>query len=352
MKNRLACCVFTLALFLGGCAAGQAPAASAPPALSPAPASSGGESAWQAPTGQELSALEQAVMGALSGGGGRTLFYSSAFGGVLPPSEWSVLDQLQVPPFFPEPGAELVGWAQYLSEHPGSQVAWCTEEFLYTPETAILGPQNSDGSYRIYSLAEKTAAGYEILSVHPVYLSAASMPPDPARQELELTPAQWAMVQHQARSLAASGIVQGFSGLSDLSPSQVSNYLWARAGDWGGADALEGYPANSLAAIVLQADFSAENGTWVSADALPEWARAEGAQLAAAPCEQWEALTAALENGSLTLEYARQGEELLVTARIPSGGAAVVLRYTFGLVPEGSGPTARTWCKGAELLEG
>lgn len=41
-----------------------------------------------------------------------------------------------------------------------------------------------------------------------------------------------------------------------------------------------------------------------------------------------------------------------MTARIPAGDETALVRYTFGLVQGGTGPTSRTWCKGAELVEG
>lgn len=176
--------------------------------------------------------------------------------------------------------------------------------------------------------------GFALTFISTAYLGEAAAPePEPIQQELELTRAQWVMLQHQARSLAASGILRGFESLDELTPEELGHYLWARQGDWGGAGPE----------IILQADFSSENGVWGGRGCLSAWAREEGAELKALAPEPTP------ESGSVSFEYAREGGGVLVTARIPSGSSTAVMRYTFGLVPEGTGPISRTFCEKAEF---
>lgn len=334
-----------LAALLGGCAGGG-PDVSASSLSSPF-------AGQTTPGGEELAAIEEAVRAsATAADSGRYLSYSFEFLGVLTPEERAGLAWLDEIYFMPGSDApDPVSWREHLAAHPGSQVARAELAFEYTPETKILGPQNPDGQYSNCYLVTQTPQGWQITDVYTEFLAA---PPaagaDPLQQELGLTRAQWLTLQHQTRSLVSGGIARSFSDWEQLTPEELGHYLYARAADWGGADRLGNSPCYGLESTILQADFSAENGVWGSF--LGEWARQEGAELTAAPSESQQALAAALEDGSLPLEYARTGDEVTVTARIPTGDAAAVVRYTFGLVPEGGGPTSRTWCKGAELLDG
>ncbi|WP_418667676.1 hypothetical protein, partial [Allofournierella sp.] len=270
-----------LASLLGGCAVPPGAAASSAPSSGAASCASDGQGAWQPPGAAELDAIKKALKTEEpTPESGHYLSYSSRFVGVLSPEEQAKLPWLGEP-LLPAGGAcsGFISWRGYLAVHPACQVAQTELVYEYTPETAILGPQYPHGQYAVYSLLTQTAQGWQAVDSHRVYLAEPpGAPPEPLQQQLDLTRSQWVMLQHQVRSLVSGGIARSFSGVQEFSPQELGRYLCARASDWNAAGVLSGSPSDGLVGVILQADFSAENGSWVGADLLPEWARQEGAE--------------------------------------------------------------------------
>lgn len=141
-----------LAACLGGCAAGAPPAATPAPSFTalPTPAAAW-KDAWQPPGEEALEELERALLELQSGQGesGRYLTYSCSFEGVLTPEEAAALGLPETIMLEPAPGSpQLVRCEQYLSEHPGSQIAALLQEYEYTPETASWAPSFPPGAMR------------------------------------------------------------------------------------------------------------------------------------------------------------------------------------------------------------
>ena len=361
---------------------GCAPAA---PASSQAPASSAAESTLTVtlpdplpepiqPTEEELAALTDAIEAGFRAEWdqpGRYLTAQLDSVRLVPQEEWTDYEViLTVRKFW------LMGksWMDCIAD-PGGCLLMAQTTTEYTPETLISGPQYSDGVTTHMYLAVyganmedfeivKGLEGFEsvegaegwIIADQWGYYTSSELPepsPDPAQEELGLTRAQWITLQHQTRALALSGIFRDLENpLEELTPAECAWYLYARSESWFGLTG-EGRTETS-SSIIFQADFAEENASWTS-----DW-RGGGPYMPAAlqgPEEVFpsqdpdqETIRAALDADPNAIVYERTGDTVTATLTLPLESGTIAMEYTFGLVPDSTGPVSRTYLQSARRL--
>ena len=355
-----------LALCAGLVFTGCAPAASPAPS---APASSAAESTAPEPTTiplpdplpeplqpteEELAALTDAIEEQFRGDWDRPGRYLSArldSARVIPPEEWA---DLQLPLTSGNTRLEGKSWMDCIA-NPGGCLLMAQTTTEYTPETILAGPQYSDGVMTHVYLAVNGETGWTIAD-RWLYYQGSELPepgPDPAQEELGLTRSQWIMLQHQTRALVLAGLFRDLNDpLNELTSDECARYLYARSESWFGLTDEDRTEMPS--GIIFQADFAEENSSWAG-----DW-RGGGPYMPAAlqgpeeifpaPNPDQETIRAALNADSNTIVYSRTGDVVTAILTLPLESGTVAMEYTFGLVPDTTGPVSRTYLKRAHRI--
>lgn len=152
-----------------------------------------------------------------------------------------------------------------------------------------------------------------------------------------------------------------YSTPADWNETETANWLALRLKDWSNFDANP-IPLSSCW-VVLQADFSAENGIWGNNPTLlPETLRTEKEL-------DLPELTVDVQqfmNEHATVEYRRAEDTIVADVTIDmkypthlenfalalteDEQQPIQMQYTFGLVPDNTGPVSRTWLKQDVLI--
>ena len=306
------------------------------------------------PTEEELAALTDAIEEQFRGDWERPGYYLSArldSVRVIPPKEW---EDLQLPLTSGNTQLEGKSWMDCIAD-PGGCLLMAQTTTEYAPETIIAGPQYSDGVMTHVYLAVNGEEGWTIADDWRYYQGSEppEPSPDPAQEELGLTRNQWVMLQHQTRALALSGIFRDLDDpLTELTAAECACYLYARSESWFGLtdEGRTEMPSGSI----FQADFAAENSSWAA-----DW-RGGGPYMPAAlqgpeevfpsPNPDGENIRAALNADPQAIVYSRTGDVVTATLTLPLENGTIAMEYTFGLVPDTTGPVSRTWLQSAHRL--
>lgn len=306
------------------------------------------------PTEEELAALTDAIEEQFRGDWERPGYYLSArldSVRVIPPKEW---EDLQLPLTSGNTQLEGKSWMDCIAD-PGGCLLMAQTTTEYAPETIIAGPQYSDGVMTHVYLAVNGEEGWTIADDWRYYQGSEppEPSPDPAQEELGLTRSQWIMLQNQTRALALSGIFRDLDDpLTELSAAECAWYLYARSESWFGLtdEGRTEMPSGSI----FQADFAAENSSWAA-----DW-RGGGPYMPAAlqgpeevfpsPNPDGETIRAALDADPNAIVYSRTGDVVTATLTLPLESGTIAMEYTFGLVPDTTGPVSRTWLQSAHRL--
>ena len=290
---------------------------------------------------------------------------------VIPPKEWA---GLQIPLTDNTPWLDGRSWMDCITD-PGGCLLMAQTTTEYTPETLISGPQYSDGVTTHMYLAVyganmedfeivKGAEGFEsvegaegwIIADQWGYYTSSELPepsPDPAQEELDLTRAQWLMLQHQTRALALSGIFRDLDDpLQELTPAECAWYLYARSESWFGL--TDEGRTQTPSSIIFQADFTAENGVWAAdwrggGPCMPKALKGPEEVLPAQNPDE-ETIRAALDADPNAIVYERTGDTVTATLTLPLESGTIAMDYTFGLVPDSTGPVSRTYLQSARRV--
>ena len=256
-----------------------------------------------------------------------------------------------------------ITWREYLKASPSRSLFSARIDTTYTTETKILGPQSPDGEWSVWGVMEEK--GDSLLVEHTLLVaceeSSTPSATDPQAAEMDLTTDQWEIMQRQLRALITCGIWKDYSTPADWNDTETANWLALRLKDWPNFDANP-IPLSSCS-VVLQADFSAENGTWGNNPTLlPESLRME--KELALPELTVDAQQFMDEHA--TVEYRRVEDTIVADVTIDikypthlenfaldvteDGQQPIQMQYTFGLVPDNTGPVSRTWLKQAVLI--
>lgn len=331
-----------LGLLLAGCAGRQTPpgqGASGPASAPPAAAVSGSEPAEAASRAPGEAELDETLREWYDADSGRYSDFEVQSAAVVERESWDgcpLIDQAL------DAGGRT--WRNYLAADEGRRLF--TAEILaqYTPETAICGPQYSDGIWTVWGVLEPQGSVEAVEYCTVTHITEREDPAGPRARELELTADQWAMAQRQLRALAACGVWRDYTSPADWSAEELARWLAIRIRDWPftSRDSLEEWDI----VLLLQADFSPENGAWGGIDTSLAPAKLAG------PVElPADAPDADLFMQDCTVDWSREGDELVARLTAVLTGQTVRMEYRFGLVPEDTGPVSRTWLKQARLLE-
>ena len=270
---------------------------------------------------------------------------------VIPPKEWAGLD---LPLATATDWLDGRSWMDCITD-PGGCLLMVRTTTEYTPETMIGAPQYSDGVADHVYLALKEETGWTIADQWGYYTSS-ELPepsPDPIQEELDLTRAQWLMLQHQTRALALSGIFRNLEDpLTELTPAECAWYLYARSESWFGL--TEEGRTETSSSIIFQADFAEENASWTSdwrggGPCMPKALKGPEEVFPAQNPDQ-ETIRAALDADPNAIVYERTGDTVTATLTLPLENGTIAMEYTFGLVPDSTGPVSRTWLQSARRL--
>lgn len=306
------------------------------------------------PTEEELTALTDAIEEQFRGDWERPGRYLSArldSVRVVPPDEWA---DLQLPLTGGDALLDGKSWMDCIAE-PGGCILMAQTTTEYTPEAILAGPQYSDGVMTHVYLALNGADGWTIADSW-CYYKGSELPepsPHPTQEQLGLTRPQWIMLQHQTRALALSGIFRDLNDpLQELTADECARYLYARSESWFGLtdEGRTEMPSGSI----FQADFAAENSSWAA-----DW-RGGGPYMPAAlqgpeevfpaPNPDQEIIRAALDAAPNAIVYSRTGDGVTATLTLPLESGTVAMEYTFGLVPDTTGPVSRTYLQSARRI--
>lgn len=354
-----------LALCAGLVFTGCAPAA---PVSSPAPSvSSPAENAAPAaiplpdplptpldPAEEELAALTNAIEEQFRGDWDQPGRYLSArldSVRVIPPEEW---EDLQLPLTGGNTQLEGKSWMDCIAD-PGGCLLMAQTTTEYAPETILAGPQYSDGVMTHVYLALNGADGWAIAD-RWLYYQGSEPPepsPDPVQEALGLTRSQWIMLQNQTRALALSGIFRDLNApLQELTADECARYLYARSESWFGltGEGRTEMPSGSI----FQADFAAENsswaGGWTGGGPYMPVALQGPEEVFPAPCADYEKIRAALDASPNAIVYTRTGDGVTAALTLQLESGTVAMEYTFGLVPDTTGPVSRTYLQTARRV--
>ena len=262
---------------------------------------------------------------------------------VIPPKEWA---GLQIPLTDNTPWLDGRSWMDCITA-PGGCLLMVRTTTEYTPEAILCAPQYSDGVADHVYLALKEETGWTIADGWRYYMGGEPPTPstDPMQQELELTMQQWITLQHQTRALALSGIFRDLNApLNDLTAEEWANYLYARSESWSGLTG-EGRTETPVGSI-FRADFtdriSGENPTPAALENAEE--------PLPAPCAAYEEIKALLNADPQAIAYSRTGDVVTATLTLPLESGTIAMEYTFGLVPDSTGPVSRTYLQSARRL--
>ena len=269
------------------------------------------------------------------------------------PSEWDAWPRLEE--YLTEEGLTWRGW---LEADAARQLFVAELRVKYTPETAVCGPQYSDGIWTVLVRMEPADGAYTAGESMVAAIDEAPAPTSPDAAALGLTDDQWVMVDHQLAALVGCGVWRDYDSPGQWTQEEFTLWLALRAQDWPGTeDAL----SESDVLRMAQADFSPENTAWNSMDLRLQ----ESGLLTDGRLDLPDAPQGAVSMEGCVVEYRREAaqlpvadeyaamtepEELVVTVSI-GADAPVRMEYRFGLIPEGVGPVARPWLKQARLLD-
>lgn len=306
------------------------------------------------PTEEELAAITDVLETRFRADWDRPGYYLSArldSVRVIPPKEWA---GLQIPLTDNTPWLDGRSWMDCITD-PGGCLLMVRTTTEYTPETMIGAPQYSDGVADHVYLALKEETGWTIADQWGYYTSS-ELPepsPDPIQEELDLTRAQWLMLQHQTRALALSGIFRDLDDpLQELTPAECAWYLYARSESWFGL--TDEGRTQTPSSIIFQADFAAENGVWAAdwrggGPCMPKALKGPEEVFPAQNPDE-ETIRAALDADPNAIVYERTGDVVTATLTLPLESGTVAMEYTFGLVSDDTGPVSRTWLQSAHRL--
>lgn len=306
------------------------------------------------PSEEELAALTDAIEAVFRADWDRPGRYLTArldSVRVIPPEEWA---DLELPLTSGNTYLEGKSWMDCITD-PGGCLLMAQTTTEYAPETIINGPQYSDGVMTHVYLAVNGEEGWTIADGWRYYKGSEppEPSPDPAQEQLGLTRTQWLMLQNQTRALALSGLFRDLDDpLKELTAEECARYLYARSETWGGLS--EEDRTQTPSGILFQADFARENSTWAG-----DW-RGGGPYMPVAlqgPEEVFpaqnpdqEAIRAALDADPNAIAYSRTGDVVTATLTLPLESGTVTMEYTFGLVPDDTGPVSRTYLQTARRL--
>lgn len=306
------------------------------------------------PTEEELAALTDAIEAGFRADWDRPGRYLTArldSVRVIPPKEW---EDLELPLADGNTHLEGESWMDCIAD-PGGCLLMAQTTTEYTPEALVGVPQYSDGVMTHVYLAVNGDEGWTIADQWGNY-KGSELPepsPDPAQEELGLTRNQWVMLQHQTRALALSGIFRDLNApLNDLTAEEWANYLYARSESWSGLTG-EGRTETS-SSIIFQADFAEENASWTSdwrggGPCMPKALKGPEEVLPAQNPDE-ETIRAALDADPNAIVYERTGDTVTATLTLPLENGTIAMEYTFGLVPDSTGPVSRTYLQSARRL--
>lgn len=353
----LALCAGLLFTLCTGCAPSAAPSdpapQSTPPYFVPLPMPDPLPEPIQ-PTEEELAALTDAIEAQFQAEWdqpGRYLTAQLDSVRLVPQEEWTDYEViLTVRKFW------LMGksWMDCIAD-PGGCLLMAQTTTEYTPEAILCGPQYSDGVMTHVYLAVNGEEGWTIADQWGYY-KGSELPepsPDPAQEELGLTRNQWVMLQHQTRALALSGIFRDLDDpLTELTAEEWANYLYARSESWFGL--TEEGRTETSSSIIFQADFTAENGVWAAdwrggGPCMPKALKGPEEVFPAQNPDE-ETIRAALDADPNAIVYERTGDTVTATLTLPLESGTIAMEYTFGLVPDSTGPVSRTYLQSARRL--
>ena len=270
---------------------------------------------------------------------------------VIPPKEWA---DLQIPLTDNTPWLDGRSCLDCITD-PGGCLLMVRTTTEYTPEAILCGPQYSDGTADYVYLALKEDAGWTIADGWRYYMGGEPVTPStaPMQQELELTIQQWLMLQNQTRALALSGIFRDLDDpLQELTPAECAWYLYARAESWFGL--TDEGRTETPSGIIFQADFARENASWAGdwrggGPCMPVALQSPEEVLPAQNPDE-AAIRAALHADPDAIVYERTGDTVTATLTLPLESGTIAMEYTFGLVPDSTGPVSRTYLQTARRL--
>lgn len=270
---------------------------------------------------------------------------------VIPPKEWA---GLQIPLTDNTPWLDGRSWMDCITD-PGGCLLMVRTTTEYTPEAILCAPQYSDGVADHVYLALKEETGWTIADGWRYYMGGEPPTPstDPMQQELELTMQQWITLQHQTRALALSGIFRNLEDpLTELTPAECAWYLYARSESWFGL--TDEGRTQTPSSIIFQADFAAENGVWAAdwrsgGPCMPKALKGPEEVFPAQNPDE-ETIRAALDADPNAIVYERTGDTVTATLTLPLESGTIAMEYTFGLVPDSTGPVSRTYLQSARRL--
>ena len=270
---------------------------------------------------------------------------------VIPPKEWA---GLQIPLTDNTPWLDGRSWMDCITA-PGGCLLMVRTTTEYTPEAILCAPQYSDGVADHVYLALKEETGWTIADGWRYYMGGEPPTPstDPMQQELELTMQQWITLQHQTRALALSGIFRNLEDpLTELTPAECAWYLYARSESWFGL--TEEGRTETSSGIIFQADFAEENASWTSdwrggGPCMPKALKGPEEVFPAQNPDE-ETIRAALDADPNAIVYERTGDTVTATLTLPLESGTIAMEYTFGLVPDSTGPVSRTYLQTARRL--
>ena len=269
------------------------------------------------------------------------------------PSEWDAWPRLEE--YLTEEG---LTWRDWLEADSARQLFVAELRVKYTPETAVCGPQYSDGIWTVLVQMEPTDGAFAVGESMVAAIDEDPAPTSPDAAALGLTDDQWVMVDHQLAALVGCGVWRDYDSPGQWTQEEFTLWLALRAKDWPGT---EGALTESDVLRMAQADFSPENTAWNSMDLRLQ----ESGLLTDGRLDLPDAPQGAASMEECAVEYRREAaqlpvadeyaamtepEELVVTVSI-GADAPVRMEYRFGLIPEGVGPVARPWLKQARLLD-
>lgn len=273
---------------------------------------------------------------------------------IAQPSEWDAWPRLEE--YLTEEG---LTWRDWLEADDARQLFVAELRVKYTPETAVCGPQYSDGIWTVLVQTEPADGAFAVGESMVAAIDDDPAPTSPDAAALGLTDDQWAMVNHQLAALVGCGVWRDYDSPGQWTQEEFTLWLALRAMDWPGTgDSL----SESDVLRMAQADFSPENAVWNSMDLRLR----ESGLLTDGRLDLPDGPQGAASLEECTVEYRRETaqlpvadeyaavtepEELVATVTI-GADAPVRMEYRFGLIPEGVGPVARPWLKQARLLDG
>lgn len=236
-------------------------------------------------------------------------------------------------------------WRDYLKADPDRCLWFARTSTRYQPEIAYTAPQTSDGVWEKYLLLEPEGDGYRVVSERAIGgTDAPELPDEYIQTELGLTTDQHLMLQHQTSALVFSGIRRDFDSPSEWTVDELAGWVKYRLLLWPSHYEENPLPLDRLSTL-LQADFSPENEQWGNCpDLFP--AALEGKT----ELPLGDPLTIP-QDEQVSVEYRREGDTVIAQAVVrDSGGEKICMEYTFGLVPEDTGPVSRTWIQSVRVV--